>query len=166
MISERRGTSAAGTWWWFWGIVVTLAVSLMAAPSSAGAQSEVDDPALLEQGEVVFSASCAGCHGGDGAGTDAGRPLLGIVDQEPDRLVHIASVTDGKGGMPAFGGSLSDEDIDAAIAYVRLTFVAERSVDELPFTGGTVELFAAAAALIAAGLVFTGTARRHQRMAV
>jgi len=139
--------------------------ALIAGATNAGAQSEVDDPALVEQGEAVFSASCAGCHGTDGAGTDAGRPLLGIVDQEPDRLVHIASVTDGKGGMPGFGGALADEEIDAVIAYVRLTFVAERSIDELPNTGMASELFLAAAALIAAGLVFTSTARRGLELA-
>lgn len=166
MIRKRVARSFGGTLRLLAGVVAALALSFMASPSPAEAQGNVDDPALLEQGEAVFSASCAGCHGADGAGTNAGRPLIGIVDQEPDRLVHIASVTDGKGGMPAFGDSLSDEEIDAAVAYVRLTFVAERSVDELPNTGLATELFAAAAALIAAGLVFTGTARRHQRMAV
>lgn len=140
--------------------LVVVLVSLGLGAVAAGAQSEVDDPAMLEQGEEVFLGSCAGCHGEDGTGTVAGRPLLGIADQEPDRLVHIASVVDGKGAMPGFGDFLAEEDVDAVVSYVRLTFVAERSVDELPNTGMASELFLAAAALIAAGLIFTSTARR------
>lgn len=145
---------------------LVLALVALMSPVSAGAQSDVDDPALLEAGEAIFVEGCAGCHGADGAGTDFGRPLLGIADQQPDRLVHIASVRDGKGGMPAFGDSLSDEEIDAAVAYVRLTFQAERSVDELPNTGAEPFILIAGASLLLLGIGLTEYSRRNRMVSV
>lgn len=142
------------------GLLVAALAFLL--PVAASAQSEVDDPALLEAGEEIYVESCAGCHGTEGEGSDFGRPLTGIADQQPDRLVHITSVTDGKGGMPAFGGSLSDEEIDAAVTYARLTFVAERSVDELPNTGTSPIFFMAAGFLILTGIALNETARRQR----
>ena len=154
MISQRP---LRGLLLWFGAVALCVLVS-----TAAGAQSEVDDPALLEEGEAVFSTSCMGCHGADGTGSDFGRPLTGIAGQEPDRLVHIGSVTMGKGGMPAFGDDLTAEEIDAAVTYVRLTFLSDRDMDELPNTGIAPELFAAAAALIAVGAILNETARRRR----
>lgn len=143
--------------------ILSLATAVVClTPLAAAAQNEVDDPALLEAGEAVFAESCAGCHGADGTGTDIGRPLSGIAGQEPDRLVHIESVTNGKGGMPAFGAGLTADEIDAAVAYVRLTFLSEQDIDELPNTGLASELFAVAAALIIVGLAMSEAARRRQ----
>lgn len=104
------------------GAVVALAVGLLGI-STAGAQSAEDSIEQLEAGQAVYESSCAGCHGIDGEGSPAGRPLTSIANQEPDRSVHFASVKDGKGNMPAFGERLSDDEIDSAISYLRLSFV-------------------------------------------
>ncbi len=72
--------------------------------------------AQAADGSVVYEKSCAACHKmmapkfGDKA---AWAPL---IKQGTDTLV--ASVTKGKGAMPAFGGKLSDADIKAAVEYV------------------------------------------------
>ena len=105
-------------------------LSLAQAPASA--QSSTDDPSQLAAGEAVFTTNCAGCHGVDGTGSNTGRPLIGIAAEQPDRAVHIMSVTDGKGFMPAWGDMLSAEEIDAAVSYVRLTFVAPPPAEEEP----------------------------------
>lgn len=125
---------------------LTLIVTLFSV-AALGAQSAQDDPGQLEAGMTVFEANCAGCHGVDGTGSGTGRPLTGIADQEPDRLVHISSVTNGKGFMPAFGESLDGEEIDAAVSYVRLTFAAQSDEPELAVTGST------SSNLVFAGLV-------------
>lgn len=109
------------------------------AASLAGAQTE--DAAQVAAGEEVYASSCSGCHGANGEGSDNGRPLTGIAAQEPDRTVHIMSVTDGKGSMPAFGDRLSEDEIDAAVAFVRATFVSE--ADDLPRTGSDANLLLA-----------------------
>lgn len=130
------------------------------APGAVGAQSSIDDPAQLEVGQSVYESSCAGCHGADGSGTNVGRPLLGIAAQEADRLVHVASVTQGKGGMPAFETELSGDEIDAAVTYVRLAFSESPAGEGLPRTGTSSVLFVIAGSLLASGLVVTGASQR------
>lgn len=143
---------------------VTLIVSVLGI-ASAGAQAAQDDPAQVEAGMAVFEANCAGCHGTDGTGTNFGRPLTDVATQEPDRSVHIASVTNGKGGMPAFGDELDANDIDAAVSYVRLTFSTAQADDaaepELAVTGRTTTtlVFFSLIALTS-GLGLTALARR------
>lgn len=119
----------------------------------AVAQSDVDDPAQLGAGRVVFESNCSGCHGVDGTGSATGRNLIGIAEQEPDRSVHITSVTEGKGNMPAWGPQLSEEEIDAAVSYVRLTFVAQEPDAELAVTGSTTMPLA----IIGLSMLLSGT---------
>ncbi len=72
----------------------------------------------LADGQAVYTANCAGCHGmlspkfGDKA---AWAPR---IKTGTDALV--ASVIKGKGAMPARGGhaNLSDADITAAVEYI------------------------------------------------
>jgi cytochrome c oxidase cbb3-type subunit 3 len=75
-------------------------------------------------GDAVFKAHCAPCHGSDGKGNSGvGTPdftnaktLSGLSD--PD---VIATISNGRKGtiMPAWKGKLSDEEITAVAAYVR-----------------------------------------------
>lgn len=117
--------------------VVGLALTVVGTNTPAGAQS-TDNPADVAAGKAVYATSCAGCHGADGTGVAGlGRPLIGIASQG-DRDTHIASITDGKGGMPAFGDKLSADEIAQSTSYVRLTFVeaaAESGPAELAVTG-------------------------------
>lgn len=149
-------------------LALTMAVSglllfVVASPGQAQAQGS-DDPAQVEAGQAVYEMSCAGCHGADGTGVAGrGRPLTGIASQG-DRATHIASITDGKGGMPAFGERLSSEEIEQATSYVRLTFVeATVSTDEeLALTGvGSAGLAVAGVAMLAGGLQLVVWSRRR-----
>ncbi len=103
----------------------------------------ITDPVLL-QGQGTFASSCASCHGKAGGG-GVGRPLnngqviltfpdpaqhidwvkngspaAGTPYGNPDRPggQHIAQETSG-GPMPAFGESLSEEEIAAVVRYER-----------------------------------------------
>ncbi len=139
----------------------------IASQGEAQAQG-ADDPAQVEAGQAVYEMSCAGCHAEDGTGTAGlGRPLTGIADQG-DRATHVASVTDGKGSMPAFGPQLAEEEIDAAISYVRLTFVdaaAEETAEApeaLAETGvNSTQLAVVGIAMLAAGLQLAAFGRRR-----
>lgn len=141
---------------------LTLIVGVLGL-ASLGAQGATDDPAQLEAGMAIFETNCAGCHGADGTGSSAGRPLIGIADQEPDRLVHIASVTDGKGTMPAWGDVLEPDEIDSVVSYLRLTFVADSADAELAVTGRTTSsLITIAAFALVAGFGAILIARRRE----
>ena len=112
----------------FWVGVLVLLTSVAAAASgvtpAAGAQK--GSAAQIERGRAVYSDRCVRCHGSDGQG----RTRLGESLEPPDlsdpnfQRSHsnsrmIASVTQGRGGMPAFKKKLSRQDIAASIAYVR-----------------------------------------------
>jgi mono/diheme cytochrome c family protein len=159
MIKARNG--------FVWRILSTfvLALALVTAGglSSVAAQGEVDDPAEVEAGMAVFETNCSGCHGVGGTGSNTGRSLIGVASQEPDRSVHISSVTNGKGtGMPAWGERLSEDEISAAVSYVRLTFVAQAEA-ELAVTGYNSYGLALIGSTIAfAGVVLLSVSRRRQ----
>ena len=128
-------------------VFAALGLALFVMGTSGNAQAQgADNQADVPAGQMVYEASCAGCHGDDGTGVAGrGRPLTGIASQG-DRATHVASVTDGKGGMPAFGERLSADEIDQSISYVRLTFVQEATEaaqpTELALTGATTTALA------------------------
>lgn len=112
-----------------WTAVIALAMVLGGVSAASAAQGG-DDPSQVAAGQAVYEMSCAGCHAEDGTGVAGrGRPLTGIAAQG-DRAVHIESIANGKGGMPAFGDRLEADDIEAVASYVRLTFVAEEAAAE------------------------------------
>ena len=141
-----------------------LVLFLFAASGSATAQG-ADDPGQVAAGQAIYEMNCAGCHAADGTGVAGrGRPLTGIAMQG-DRATHIASITDGKGGMPAFGERLSADEIEQAASYVRLTFVSEEQAAEQPtelaMTGTESTLAVAGVVMIAAGAQLVVLGRRR-----
>jgi mono/diheme cytochrome c family protein len=108
---------------------VILASLFLAACSPAPGTVEVDeqDAALVEQGEPLYQANCAECHGSDLRGTDIGPSHLSVV-YEPNHHgdgAFLAAVSRGSpshhwdfGPMPPIPG-LSQEDVAAITAFVR-----------------------------------------------
>jgi cytochrome c oxidase cbb3-type subunit 3 len=101
---------------------------LLAASSAADAPVQgkaianpfAGNAAAIKEGEQIFDARCAECHGGDAMGmsgpdlTDA-KWLYGASDAEV-----FTSVSQGrKGGMPSWRGTLKDDEIWKVIAYIR-----------------------------------------------
>ena len=105
--------------WKIAGSLVALALALSAGPANA----EVDAKTVR-----TWKAKCASCHGADGKGdTDQGKKL-GVVDltktkpgdAEAKRALLEGKTAQGKAeGMESFKDKLSDEQIDALVAYVR-----------------------------------------------
>ena len=101
-------------------VVAALAMVLVGcAEEVAPAVPEGADP-VLDDGRDIWRANCSRCHGGAGGG-GAGPSLEGPWpdDRQPDHPAMIAVVAEGRGAMPRFGGSLSDDEIDAVVRYVR-----------------------------------------------
>ena len=67
------------------------------------------------RGEAIFAQNCSGCHGADGGGGNGGPSLrgTGITLQRA-----IAQIRNGGGGMPAFKGTLNEQQIRDVAAYV------------------------------------------------
>jgi mono/diheme cytochrome c family protein len=91
-------------------VLVVLSVSLL-----AGCGAGLDEDAT---GEEVFNSRCASCHRKDLSGGIG--PALGAGSEAVDRPLEYyeITITSGKGRMPSFGTSLSDEQISQVIEYV------------------------------------------------
>ena len=70
-----------------------------------------------EAGMAVFDENCSICHGSTGHGGNGG-PDLRTLPKAKTEAGAIEQVTDGGGGMPAFKGQLSEEEIKDVAAYV------------------------------------------------
>ena len=87
----------------------------------------VQNPDLVAEGEVLYAANCAECHGADLRGTDRGPSHLSEV-YEPDHHADgafLLAVQAGSrahhwpfGDMPPIEG-LIPEDVEAIVAFVR-----------------------------------------------
>lgn len=121
-----------------------MALILLALAFTAGCDREpasrlpadvarLKDPALIARGEVLFKKHCATCHGAraEGAPNWRRRDADGFFPPPPlDDTAHAwhhplddlrtmirYGSPPGQGRMPAWGNSLSSEDIDAVIAW-------------------------------------------------
>ena len=104
-------------------VAVTVVVALVVGAKPATGQESAN-------GATVYKSKCATCHGPDGAGTAVGKSLkvadlrsAEVQKKSDDELIQ--SVSDGKGNMPGFKGNITDDEIHAAVAFVR-TFAAKK----------------------------------------
>ena len=87
-------------------------------PTPAATTPAVPAAGDATAGKAFFSsAGCGGCHTLKAAGTSGAiGPNLDNLAPEVEQVV--TQVTNGGGGMPAFGGKLSDKEIQDVAAYV------------------------------------------------
>ena len=75
----------------------------------------------IENGERIFTANCAACHAG-GNNVIMPEKTLKKDALEANGMNAVSAityqVTNGKNAMPAFGGRLSDTDIEDVANYV------------------------------------------------
>lgn len=75
----------------------------------------------IQHGESVFSANCSACHAGGNNVIMPEKTLRkgALSDNEMNNKDAITyQVTNGKNAMPAFGGRLSDVDIEDVANFV------------------------------------------------
>jgi mono/diheme cytochrome c family protein len=93
----------------------------MEGEEAESGESEGGEEAMAEgnaeAGEVVFSENCSVCHGATGHGGNGG-PDLTTMPKAQEIASAEEQVTNGGGGMPPFGGTLSEEEISNVAAYV------------------------------------------------
>lgn len=73
----------------------------------------------------LFNSTCASCHGQSGVPTAVGKslnaPNLGSTAVQKQTTAQLQQIiSDGKGNMPPFKGSLSEAQIDSLITYIRV----------------------------------------------
>lgn len=111
-----------------WIIAVVLALLVVAAAGCGGDDDDSGGAATTTattaetteggaDGAAVFTSNCGTCHTLAAAGTD-GTTGPNLDDLKPDEETVEAQVRSGGGGMPAFEGQLSDDEIEAVATYV------------------------------------------------
>jgi alcohol dehydrogenase (cytochrome c) len=85
-------------------------------PAKPGAQQGTSAP-NVSAGQQVFAANCSVCHGATGHGGNGG-PDLTSIQSAKQMAVVVKQVENGGGGMPAFRGQLTQQDIENVSAYV------------------------------------------------
>ena len=95
------------------GLLLATGVTLPAADGDA------------KKGETVFE-NCSVCHNSDSTDVKIGPGLKGLFKREklvngkPVNEANVkALITEGSGGMPPFGDSISAEEKDNVIAYLK-----------------------------------------------
>jgi outer membrane protein assembly factor BamB len=102
--------------------IVAYSLSAPASPTTAttttsSAAAGASTGVSLKAGMTVFNSTCATCHTLAAAGsTGTVGPNLDQLKPSDSLVVH--QVTNGGGGMPAFGSSLSKSQIQAVALYV------------------------------------------------
>jgi quinohemoprotein ethanol dehydrogenase len=87
------------------------------AEGGESGEAEAAGAANAEAGKEVFAENCSTCHGADGHGGNGG-PDLRTMPLAKTTAGAEKQVTNGGGGMPAFSGTLSEEEISNVAAYV------------------------------------------------
>jgi mono/diheme cytochrome c family protein len=75
----------------------------------------MDGAPHLADGKTIFESSCITCHGADGQLGLMGSPNLTTSEKSIQERIEI--ITHGKGVMQAFGGQLTEEEIQAVATY-------------------------------------------------
>ena len=108
-------------------IAIIMAAALAGCASGDGGESVAAVEPDADNGEALFAASCALCHGESGVGTQTGPPLVHQIYEPGHHSDNsfrnamkngVASHHWNFGNMPA-RPELSDGDIEDIIAYVR-----------------------------------------------
>lgn len=103
-------------------LAVAVCFAAMNKPSAAqdsGKPAAGDAAAKVEKGKALFADyACGSCHSLSDAGATGhvGPSLDG--DRDLTQAFIVNRLTNGQGGMPAFAGQLSPEEMDALAAYV------------------------------------------------
>jgi mono/diheme cytochrome c family protein len=88
-------------------------------PANAQLESNQADQAAVSESEMssimtsgLYTRQCANCHGTDGQGNEIGPRLTGrpMLTRPGQFAEHVA---DGRGRMPAFGKTISGDDVNA-----------------------------------------------------
>ncbi|NOX75565.1 MAG: cytochrome c [Gammaproteobacteria bacterium] len=75
------------------------------------------------RGRTVYNKHCLGCHGGNGVSPvgDMVNFSLGEGLMQPDQALEL-TIKNGKGIMPGYAGTLTDQQISDVIAHLRTFF--------------------------------------------
>jgi mono/diheme cytochrome c family protein len=102
-------------------ILAVFAACLTLIPILPSSTNAAQDSAATA---ATFKTKCALCHGPDGSGSEVGKSM-NVPDFRSDAVQKLSdaelaqTVSDGKGGMPSFKGSLTADQIHTSVKHIR-----------------------------------------------
>lgn len=113
-------------------IVLIAALSLTGVAAIAAAQTPAQHagaaqaPAGTQPGVAggeIFATNCAACHQPQGEGIEGAFPkLAGNTFVAGDPKAVVATLLNGRGGMPSFRDDLKDDQLAAVASYIRTSW--------------------------------------------
>ncbi|MCO5224661.1 MAG: cytochrome c [Thermomicrobiales bacterium] len=101
------------------GLTAAIAVPLLSNAQDAATPMTAEEQ--IERGAAIYYSVCVACHQADGNGVPGiYLPLnKGAIANLDDPTLFIYTVLYGRGGMPRFNTTYSDEEIAAILTYIR-----------------------------------------------
>lgn len=101
--------------------IVLICFVVVCLPNSAAAR---DDAGSNRDAKSSYKINCIACHGADGSGTSVGKSMKvpNLRSEEVQKKSDAdlgGSIAEGKNNMPSFKRSLSPEQVQALVAYIR-----------------------------------------------
>lgn len=130
MKKRQRMIMLAVVAWTAFGVVTALAILSWTSEEDTGVTVQVTPAALSDvalEGEAVFNATCAECHGPNAAGTNLGPPLIHDIynpGHHSDQAFYLAAANGVRahhwpyGDMPA-QPQVSRDEVTLIIRYIR-----------------------------------------------
>lgn len=102
------------------GLITTGAAYAMATTATASAEIDLKSPEVIDEGQKLFAANCATCHGQQAQGTENGPSLIGVGSAAVDFQVGTGRMPMQANGpqAPAKPVQFTDEQVKALAAYV------------------------------------------------
>ncbi|WP_298432052.1 cytochrome c [Geobacter sp.] len=90
------------------------------APPQATMGGQMSEQQKLAMGGAIFRKNCASCHGAEGNGGQNGPSLqrAGLKYGRTPEAIRKSIVKGRPGGMPAFGTTLQEIEVNTLVAYV------------------------------------------------
>ncbi len=101
-------------------VIAALVLAALAMPAPARS-----DATSAASGATLYTAQCAGCHGGDGSGSTPVGKSLKVQDLRKPEIQAMkdtdlaVAIEKGKGKMPPFKGKLSASQVGQVVDYIR-----------------------------------------------
>jgi mono/diheme cytochrome c family protein len=83
------------------------------------------DQAVVAQGEMLYDANCAACHGQDGGGTTDGPALIGLLSSTETDLLHVLGIHPAEADIPLLA---AEHEQQAVVQYLRLLSTTTRTL--------------------------------------
>jgi len=127
-LAYNNASIGVGSWFWvklgavFAAIPVAVVGAVVTDPMDSSGKTNANYD-LVAHGKSVFLAQCALCHGEDGKKGLGGAKNLEETRLDKNQIMDL--LLKGKNTMPSYRNVLSEQEMMAVVAYVKIRFASK-----------------------------------------